>query len=103
MTGLVITTAAVIVVAGILLAALYRPTRQDHTVADSTLITFRDHCRRMATATPTTPVRVDGQLVSSTPAEQLLWTRLADEIDHWLEYGLEDNDDHTEPLWDEAL
>lgn len=37
-----------------------------------------------------------------TDAEQLLWARLADEIDHWLEYGIDDIDpaDHTEPLWE---
>lgn len=60
---------------------------------------FRNHCRRMAKATTITPVRLDGRLVSSSPAERALWTRMADEIDHWLKHGL-DTDDHTEPLWE---
>jgi hypothetical protein len=68
----------------------------------SDLTTFRDHCRRMAKATTVTPVRLDGKLVSFTPAERIFWTRLADEIDDWIAHGLTEHDpeDHTEPLWE---
>lgn len=58
----------------------------------SDLTTFRDHCRRMAHATPTMPVLVDGKLLSSTPAERRFWAGMADEIDRWLEPSHDDVD-----------
>lgn len=45
----------------------------------------------------------DDRPAQPTDSERVLWARLADEIDHWLEYGLDDDPEiHTEPMWENA-
>lgn len=57
----------------------------------SDLAAFRDHCRAMATSTPTTrlPQQFGSQRVvcmvgDISDADRALWKRLADEIDAYL-------------------
>lgn len=71
----------------------------------SDLTAFRDHCRAMAV----TDAKLAAAIVIHTDEDLItairladdsdLWTRLADEIDTWLDRG-PDPAHHDEPLWE---
>lgn len=74
----------------------------------SDLTTFRDHCRAMAASETRIAAAIEIQtdedlLVAIRFADDAdLWTRLADEVDHYLEHGLTNDapEEHTQPLWE---
>ena len=73
----------------------------------SDLTTFRDHCRAMAERcdqqAKSIQIRDDRDLLAAIAAadDADQWSVIADEIDRWLERGLDtDPEAHTEPLWE---
>lgn len=69
---------------------------------------FRDHCRAMADSdakvAAAIEIKTDEDLVAVIrfADDADLWTRLADEADHFLEHGFEEPDDNDLPLWENA-
>lgn len=67
---------------------------------------FRDHCRDMAASetkiAAAIEVHTDEDLMTAIrfADDADLWTRLADEADHFLEHGLEDTDADHPTLWE---
>jgi hypothetical protein len=70
----------------------------------SDLTQFRDHCLRMADGKPLHYRNVHGVqvLYVATPEQAELWSRLADEVDRYLELPALPSDEDHESLFGES-